>query len=416
MIDVRELHQAFLRTAPWSGRILSFTAVGVVGAIVTAVRAPDRPRYARAIIVPFVCLFAVIATGVLAVEHGRSQMLPRPFGELDLQDAASIAMRLADGLSLQLNALVLTCMAAMILITALVLGRTIAELRRQDQRWTDVAATAALVVPACLAVAAVLQYAAGIAQGFSAIAGADPSNKAMLLEQGLAEVGLALHSGRQLFVGASFVCAIAGLVVVARAPRMSPVTSVAAIGVLLLGLSAFALTRARAYDGAHPLKELGVSVLSATALANLASHPGTGCSQDFGAVLGIQRGQAQLNGVAIRDPLDLAKELENVRSRYRLLHGDDQRLPAVLLSVDRDVPTRELAPWLLALVRSGMPSLKLVVARKQLTETKTLGALDRTRGCTLALELDPSGVPLAQFPDWEHVVASLRGDTLRLAP
>jgi hypothetical protein len=304
----------------------------------------------------------------------------------------------------------------MILIITLVLGRTIAELRRPDQRWTDVAATAFLVLPACLAVGSVLQYAAGIAQGFSAIAGADPSNKALLLEQGLAEAGLALHSGRQLFVGASFVGAIAGLVVVARAPRVGAVASVAAIGVLLLGLSAFALTRARAYDGAHPLQDLGVSVLAGKAVANLAPHPGAGCSQDYGPLLGIQRGQAQLNGIALRDPLELANELEKLRSNFRLLHGDDQRPPAALLAIDRDVSTQQLAPWLLALVRGGMPSLKLVVARKQLTETKTLGVLDRTRGCTLALELDPSGVPHAQFSDWEHAVASLRGDTLRLAP
>jgi hypothetical protein len=416
MIDVRELHQAFLRAAPWSGCILGFTAVGVVGAIVTAVRAPDRPRSARAIAVPFACLFAVIAMGAFAVEHGRSQALPSPLGQLDLQDSASVAVRLAAGISLQLNALVLTCVAALILITTLVLVRTIAERRRPDPRWTNVAATASLVLPACLALAGVLAYAAGIAQGFSDVAAADPSDKATLLEQGLAQVSLALHSARQLFVGASLVGAIAGLIVVARAPRMGAGASVAAIGVLLLGLSAFALTRARAYDGAHPLKDLGVNLFPTKALANLAPHPGTGCSHDFGLVLGVRRGQAQLDGAVLREPLDLENELEHVRSRNRLLYGDDQHLPATLLSVDRDVPAKQLAPWLLVLMRSGMPSLKLVVARRQLTETKTLGVLDRTRGCTLVLELDPAGVPLAQFPDWEHVVASLRGDTLRLAP
>jgi hypothetical protein len=206
--------------------------------------------------------------------------------------------------------------------------------------------------------------------------------------------GDALVQGRLALIVVAAIAAV-GVLLASRRPR--PAASretIAAAGLFVVGLVAFALTRAAAHDALHPLPYWDGSAAGWLDDAVVASlPPGEKCAlglQDQPTIVLTDDGRVRFNGSLPQGPIELQETLKKQRDLWLQVQPHKQfqgRLEAVFAA---DGLIVLVAPIIEAARAAGYAGIDVIEAMPRRTYvTRTLGEISyRPRVCYVPISLD----------------------------
>ncbi len=331
-------------------------------------------------------------------------------------DPSMVATLVAEGVSLQLNALACAAIAAPPLVGLLAIGAMlpplVASARERQPAAAPLLLGAALAGPLGLALlAGALPYLLRVLHVFAAVPGVEPTEKGALLDAGLREAMGALLAARIAILALALpalACACVAAALWARRGRTAGNAAFAvAAAIFLVGAAAFVATRGEAADG-EPLPpwNLAGNFVDPRELGGAPSSRRCGELQP-NPVLALHADGAYFDGRPVA-PDDYAEQLATLRNNYLLLHpeGDPAKV-VTLLAAPSETPLARLAPYLRASAGRGMRGFVLVAVQPRFTDTRTLGRIDRPRMCALPFTVEDSGAPAARFRTWGDLAAAL---------
>jgi hypothetical protein len=206
--------------------------------------------------------------------------------------------------------------------------------------------------------------------------------------------GEPLVQGRLALIVVAAIAAV-GVLIASRRPRLvAPRETFAAAALFVVGLAAFALTRAAAHDALHPLPYWDGSAAGWLDDAVVASlPPGEKCTlglQDQQTIVLTDDGRVRFNGSLPQGPIELQKTLEKQRDLWLQVQPHKPfpgRLEAVF-SADGLIVL--VAPIVEAARAAGYAGIDVIEAMPRRTYvTRTLGEVSyRPRVCYVPISLD----------------------------
>jgi hypothetical protein len=183
---------------------------------------------------------------------------------------------------------------------------------------------------------------------------------------------------------------------------------------LLLGGTAFAATRAHAWDAQHPMPPDAANANTHACLtdeARLAQLPPArpDCVSLEGPIVELEPRGIVLDGSVVSTPEELRSQLKAKRELWQMLNPDARPFPGLILfAAPRTATTRELLPWLAAAERAGFPKLGIYLqAPPQRFASKTVGTITKLRCCSAVWNLDASATKsLTAWQTWGELSAA----------
>lgn len=401
---MRHFNQTFAVIGPAAWAILGgFVAVvgASVAALVTRLRAAEPRPILPALAPALGCLALIALGGLSAVESGRA-LVVQPFQPGDLAPPADVATRVAMGAGRELEAIGLAALSlqwGVALVAGFAAALAVRAAQKRGEPWLPaLAAPIALGAPVVLWAVAASRYAHGLVRGFEMIAAVDTTAKGEVLRAMLDEARAPLLSLRLVALAAAGLFG-AGLIgaVLASGRRAKPVGGgmlAAASALLLIGIGAFAATRARASDAALPFEAspgLSAAQLGPAPLLAQASCPAPARNVQE---LTLRDGTLRYRWRKVT-PTEAVDALASPRRV-----GSEAGGPAALIVAPADAPASaiaELSRTLLAARDPGLRQVALAARAERFLDTRTLGRLELPAPCALPLSLDAAGVPLARY-------------------
>jgi hypothetical protein len=206
--------------------------------------------------------------------------------------------------------------------------------------------------------------------------------------------GEPLEQGRSALIVVAAIAAIGIVITLRRARPAASRELFAAAGLFVVGLAAFALTRAAAHDTLHPLPYWDGSAAGWLDDATFVSlPPGEKCTlsmQDQPTIVLTDDGRVRFNGSRAQGPIELQKTLEEQRDLW-LQVQPGKRFPGRLEAVfAADAPMVLVAPIVEAALAAGYAGLDVIEAMPRRTYlTRTLGEVAYgPRVCHVPIRLD----------------------------
>jgi hypothetical protein len=177
----------------------------------------------------------------------------------------------------------------------------------------------------------------------------------------------------------------------------------------LLGLGALATvsTRAKAFDGAHPLPPLwdgdDQCSLAKTDVAALPRGP-RDCATIDGPVVEIQGARVTVDGITMANPSELEQTLSNKRNLWHQINPFGKNgYRTVRVAAAREKAMGDVWPWIESARRAGFDQIAVVykVEPPTVAHTATAGELSRVRCCDAVWQA-------SAFPGktWEELAAA----------
>lgn len=208
-----------------------------------------------------------------------------------------------------------------------------------------------------------------------------------------------------------------------RAQAASRPTLLASTLLLLLGGTAFAATRAHAWDAQHPMPPDAANANTQACFpdeASLARLPPAQpeCVAIDGPLVTLEPRAFVLDGNVVSTPEELRGQLKAKRELWQMLHPEERPFRgAILFAAPRTATTRELLPWIAAAEHAGFPKLGLYLQAPPLRlPTKTLGTLTKLRCCSAVWRFDASApTTLTSWQTWGELSAAPAGPDRAIA-
>jgi hypothetical protein len=227
-----------------------------------------------------------------------------------------------------------------------------------------------------------------VATPWGSLAGIAPDEKPIIVGRTLASALVLLHRGRL-----AVACAIAAAATLAtfsavrwaRAGHVASRRLVAAAAVFAaLALVLFIASRGHAYDGAHPLPVLdAVSLIPGKTVATTPQVERCGDPLEVAPIIDVGE-HVTLRGEIV-DPAAIEATLRAI-ARNTASEMPNVRLRVVLVAA-ATTPTTRLLPLFAAVRAAGYSDVDAVVIVPHVTDTRTLGPLERPSICARKLSL-----------------------------
>jgi hypothetical protein len=371
-----------------------------VAAVLLSLRTRWSGRLLPALALPLAALAAIIATTIHGVEHARALLIGSTIADLD---GATLARRLADGMIVQddvtlLGATLFVWSTTWVAAAAAILAVRSARLRAHSP-WPALLSIAG--VTAVLVALGIVTNAWGttIVDTFAKVGGLDPEAKSPAVAAGVALAATLARRGQWVITATALVAALLALVAAVRAARAGRVVGQPALALALFvalgGGWLRSVTRARAWDAAHPLPVIEASGLVSGRLVGRVPRVAA-CPQPLVQAPIIQSDERlAIEGHDVDNVTELRDLLITLRNNHRLLHPNEpwpDDAPVILLAPG-DFYARLLAPVFDATRAAGYGSIDAAVIVPHDIDTRTLGRLARSSQCAHRFSLSTPFTP-----------------------